>query len=104
MPILAGFLMSILGSFIAFFTKYFTKRIAVFTAVLTAVTLLTVTFWAALYGLISGVSLAIPTSMQPLLGILPSNTEFCISVIFTARIASYVYSWNAKIWQWKLAL
>lgn len=104
MPFLAAFLGPILGAIFAFLIRYLTKKVAVFLTVLLAVTVLTTTFWAALYALISGVSVALPPEALVFSGFLPDNIPTCISIIMSARTLAFVYAWNVKIWSWKLTL
>ena len=104
MPVLAAFLGGIFSSLLLFFIKYFTKRVAVFLTVIAAITLLTTTFWVALYNLISAIGLSIPPEMLVFSGFLPNNIPTCLSIVLSAKTISYVYVWNVKIWTMKMGL
>lgn len=102
-PWLAGVLGAAFTSVLQFFIKTFTKRFAVAAAVAVSLAALTLTFLAAITAAINGIHYVAPPAIsQGMSLLLPSNLNQCLTAIVTAYTVRYVYSWQARIIQYRL--
>jgi hypothetical protein len=108
-PLMAGlpWLASILGGlFVSIFTflaQYLTKRLALVLAVVIAISGLTVAFFAAIVGILSGLAQVTPPQLNLALGLVyPTNANLLIASIISARLSRWVYEWNVKVIQLRL--
>lgn len=108
-PLIAGlpWLASVLGglfvSLFTFFAQYLTKRLALILAVVLALSGLTVAFFAAIVGIINGISQVTPPQLNLALGLVyPANANLLIASCLSARLARWVYEWNVKVIQMRL--
>lgn len=100
---LGGLLISAFTALFLWFVQIFTKRLALVAAALVFIIGLTTALWAALEGLISGLTLALPSEFTQAIGlILPSNTTTCVAIMVSASMLKYAYDWNIKVIQYKL--
>lgn len=93
MALFANFLVSVFGGLFTFFASYFTKKVAVGAAVSATLLAVTVAFYATVRGLVNGLAFSI-TNEWLLMGfwsILPSNFVSCITIIFAAEVAAFLY-------------
>lgn len=100
---LATLLGSLFTSIIQFFMNYVSKRLAIILAVVAAISGLTFGFFAAIVGLVSAISVVIPSEVSVGLSlVIPSNFLLCCSSILTAHVIRWVYEWNVKVIQFRL--
>ena len=103
MPLLAGYLGTLLFGIASWLGAFLTKRIAIVVAVIVFVTGITVAFIAAMQAAITALSYAIPSEiMTGVSWIWPDNANACIAAMISTKIAIWVYEWNIKIIQYKL--
>jgi len=101
LPWLASVLGSLFTAVVGWLAIYMTKRIAILAAVLIALTTLTVAFIAIIESAVSGFTYAFPFAVN--FGFLiPADLQPLAVAYFTARLAHWVYSWNARIVQLRL--
>lgn len=103
MPILAAWLGSLFTSIATFFAAYITKRLAIIAAAIALMVSITATFFAALRGLLTGVTAVLPDAV--VIGaswFLPSNAIPCMSIVLSALALRWLYNWHIKIIQLKL--
>lgn len=100
-PWLATAIGGFLTTTIAFFASFLTRRFAIIAAVITVVVSLTVAFIATIEGLIAGINYVSP-DMAGVFAIVPGNFSACLSVIVTAKMLKWAYSWNVTLAQMKL--
>jgi uncharacterized protein DUF5455 len=105
MPVLAAWIGNLLGSIAGFFGQYFSKRLAVGLAVVIAFTASTAIFIAALNAAVLTISVVVPSEITIAASwVVPSNSDECLAAIITAKLASWVYYWQVKVIQYKLAI
>lgn len=74
------------------------KRYAILLAYITTVASLTFAFYNALYILLFGLSVAIPSEFVTLVAFyFPSNTQLCISVVVSARLLRLSLLWTLRL-------
>lgn len=75
-----------------FFARWITRRVAVAAAMIAAFMVLTSSFYAFMYAIISGVAVVAPPYFSQACGLLlPSNTYLCLSTIITVHLLRWVY-------------
>jgi len=99
MPIfLISILTSLFGALVDFFTRVLTRKLAVGATFLTIMIALVAAFIAALDAAISTISYAMPSFLSEGFGLfMPSNTLLCITAIYTAQLARFIYDTNKDI-------
>lgn len=103
MPLLAGYLGTMLFGIASWLGAFLTKRIAILVAIISMVTALTAAFVVLIETAISALSVSMPPYL--LIGaswVWPANANACIAAIISAYVARWVYEWNIKIIQYKL--
>jgi hypothetical protein len=100
-PWLATAIGTFFTSTIGFFAAYLTRRIAVVTAVVAVILSLTVAFIAAIEGMISSIPYVAP-DFTGAFAIVPGNFSTCVSIMLTAKVLKWAYSWNVALAQIKL--
>jgi hypothetical protein len=96
LPWLAAVLGGLFSSVVTFLMKFLTKRVAIVAATIAALGALYATFAGVLYGLVSGLSTAMPGVVG--LGIiLPPEAPTLLTSYVTARVAFWVYRHNYMI-------
>tara|TARA_B110000977_G_scaffold172358_1_gene224693 strand:+ start:126 stop:464 length:339 start_codon:yes stop_codon:yes gene_type:complete len=102
-PWLAGIIMTAFSGIFAWFLTFMTKRFAIAAAAITLIVSLTAGLFAAVSGLLAGISLAVPPDMLTMSGILlPNNLEASFSICISTRLLKYAYDWNVKFIEMKL--
>lgn len=93
MQILGTFLIALLGKVFEFFVAFLGKRLALVVSVIAFLSGLAVTFFAAMFALISTVQYSISSYwvVFAISVLWPVHCTICISVIFSAEITRWVY-------------
>lgn len=103
LPWLGGVLGSFFSALFSFFATYVTKRLALVAAAVVLLISLTAAFWAALEGLVSGLSFALPAPYVAMFDhFVPGNATACLSIVISARLFRYVYDWNSLVVRMKM--
>lgn len=101
LPWLASVLGSLFTAIVAWLAVYVTKRIAIAIAIIAALTVLTVAFVAIIEAAVGAFTYTFPIAAN--FGfLLPGDLPVLIAAYATARVAYWVYSWNARIVQLRL--
>lgn len=101
-PWLAGILGGVFSSIFSFAAQYFTKRLALVAAGIGLMAGVVATFYAAISGLVSGISAVVPVELSDAAGFfLPDNTAACLAAYMSAWSLHYAYQWNIKVLQYK---
>jgi hypothetical protein len=90
---MGAFFSAIFGTLFGWIAQYFTKKIAYGAAVSAALLAVTTTFYLAISALISGLG-GLITDQWLLMGFyacLPSNTQTCLTVCFSAEMLGFLY-------------
>lgn len=88
----AAFFGSIITKVIDFFIELFTKKFLIAAALIVAVTALYVAVVAALNAVIASIPYdQVPTILQNGFSMLPSNTDDCIAIIVSTKVAVAAY-------------
>lgn len=104
-PWLAGILGGLFAGLLEFFIKYVGKKTALTAAFVTASLSLFAVLFSACWGLMQGIVYASPPELSTALRfIVPSNAATCLSAYLTAVVARWVYDWNTRVIQFRLAL
>lgn len=86
-----------------FFLKFVTKKVAIGAAAITLFLTFTAVFIAALYALISSITVGIPQSISLAIGwFIPSNAGLCLSAYWAALTARWVYDMKTRTMQFSL--
>lgn len=102
-PWLAGVLGGIFASLFTWLAQFVTRRLAIVVACISIILTLTVAFFAAVHGAITGLASISPPQLGLVLGfVMPSNFPSCLTVILTTHTLRWAYEWNVKIVQMKL--
>lgn len=97
LPWLATLLGGLFTALLNFFTRFLSRRLAVVLIILAALATLTAAFFAAIGGLISGLSMAMPSFVALGLGhVWPANGQACIAAIASGHVLRFAYEWNVK--------
>lgn len=96
MPIFAAFVLALFTSLVAFLVEFVTKKILVIAAIIAAMVLAAAAFAAVISYSLSQLSFDAPVFLSVGLSLLPSNTDVCISIIVTVKIAAWAHSWYLK--------
>jgi len=90
-------------SVVSFLATYLTKRFAIIGAAIVVFLGLIATFRLAIEAALQTLSFTLPTGGFLFgLGLLPDNTEVCITALMTAQTASMFYRFHSKILSFKL--
>ena len=101
-PWLAGILGGIASALIGFFSKFVTARLAVVAAGVVIIVSLTAGLFAALEGLLAGLTYVMPSEIAEGVALVtPGNLTTCLSIIITAHMLRYAYDWNVRVLQYK---
>lgn len=104
-PWLAGVLGGLVAGLITFFVQFMTKKLALTAAFVTASLALFAVFFSACWALMQGITIASPPEFSLALSFLvPSNAPACLGAYLTANVARWVYDWNTRVIQFRLAL
>lgn len=103
MPLLAGFIGSLIAALVEFFSLWITKRLAIVTALIVVAVTLTVAFMGAVKALIAGVTVAVPSAVVTGASFfLPYNSGACVAAVLAGHVLRWAYDWNIKTLQYKL--
>lgn len=104
-PWLAGILGGLFAGLLQFFVKYVSKKVALTAAFITASLALFAVFFSVCWGLMQGIVVAAPPELSMAMRyIVPSNAPTCMAAYFSAVVARWVYDWNTRVIQFRLAL
>ena len=104
MGVIAAFIGTVFSGISGLFTVFLARK-ATFSAAYIAIYLvLVVAFIAVVQGLLSSIVAAVPSNSFLLAGLslLPSNTGTCISLISTAHVAAWAFTFKEKLLQLKV--
>lgn len=102
-PWLAGIIGGLFSAVFGYFTSFLTKRFAVVAAAVAVIVGITTAFFAAIQGLVSGLSIVAPEELSLAAGlVVPTNATACATAYMTALVVRWAYQWNVKIVQYKL--
>ena len=101
-PWFASLVGGLFATLVGFFAKFVTMRVAVMAAGVAIIITLTAGLFTALEGLMAGISYTIPAEIAGGVALVsPSNLTACTTIIISAHLLKYVYSWNVRIVQHK---
>lgn len=89
-------ILGLLGNVVAFFGIQLTKKTAFIAITIAASVALTVALYSAITNLFLSLVYALPSTLSVAAMFLPSNLSACLTAIFTAKFARFVYDWNMK--------
>lgn len=103
LPWLAGIFTGLFASLVQFVAQYLTKRLAVVLAAVLVLVGVTSTFLAGAYALLGTVQATAPASIAMGMAVfMPSNMAACISVVASAHVLKWAYSWQVRVVQYRL--
>jgi Family of unknown function (DUF5455) len=100
---LGGVIAAFFAQLFVWFSQYVVKRVAIIAAAITIIGIVTTAFFASVYGLVSSLSLALPSEYVSHLGLfLPGNVTACLTIILSAKMLRFAYDMNIRIIQMKV--
>lgn len=96
MPALVAWFANIFAQFLAFFGLQLTKKTAYAVAAIAAFLGLTTAFTLGIKAMLSGIVYAFPDIPAAAFAFIPSNAAICISTLFAARMARFIYDYNVQ--------
>jgi len=94
---LFGGIGSLFASLASLFALYVTKKIAVGLAAIAMILALTAAFWAALQGLIGGISASVPAELSIAASwVIPGNASACFSAYIAANVLRFAYDMKTR--------
>jgi len=99
MPLfLTSLFTSFFGGLMEFFTRFLTRKLALGVTFLAIMAAMIAVFMAALSAAISTISYAMPPFLSEGFGLfMPSNSLLCITAIYSAQVARFIYDTNKDI-------
>src|SRR5688572_22456801 len=95
---IAGFVGSMFSGVAGWAAKFFTKKAANIIGALTVLAVATLAFFAALNGLLVGISLVVPAFMVQAAGhAIPDNALACVSAVASGKMLRHVYDWKISL-------
>lgn len=93
MSLIAQFLTALFSNLLVWFSSRVTKQVGMIIFAITVITSLSLALYLSIKGLVAGLVMYITNEWILMgMGILwPSNAEACITAIFTAELAVYIY-------------
>ncbi|MDC7712199.1 DUF5455 family protein [Vogesella indigofera] len=93
MSLIAQFLTALFSNLLIWFSSRVTKQVGMTIFAITVITTLSLALYLSIKGLVAGLVMYITNEWILMgMGILwPSNAEACITAIFTAELAVYIY-------------
>lgn len=89
---------SLFGSFMDFFTRFLTRKLALGATFLAIMMGMIAIFIAALNAAIASMSYVMPDFLGDAFGLfMPSNTLLCITAIYSAQVARFIFDRNKDI-------
>lgn len=100
MPFLAQFLTALFSNLLVWLSSRVTKRVGMAIFTITVITSLSLALYLLIKGLVAGLVMYITNEWILMgMGILwPSNAEACISAIFTAELAVYIFRHKKRVY------
>ena len=100
MPYLAQFLTALFSNLLVWLSSRVTKRVGMAIFTITVITSLSLALYLLIKGLVAGLVMYITNEWILMgMGILwPSNAEACISAIFTAELAVYIFRHKKRVY------
>lgn len=96
MPALATWLVGLIGNVVGYFGIQLTKKTLFATAAVAAFLLLTTAFIIAIKAMLLGIAVSMPDLASSAYYFIPTNTASCISLLFSARMARFIYDYNVQ--------
>lgn len=102
MPFLGPFLFALMSSMFAglmnFFVKFLSRKLALGAVFLTIMVAMVAVFIAALNAIIATFAYAMPSFLSDGFGMfMPDNTLLCLTAIYSAQVARFVFDRNRDI-------
>lgn len=96
MGVLATWIVGLVTNFVAFFGLQLSKKTIYAAAAITAMLALTGAMILAIKASLTGIAVGIPFIPSTAYYFIPQNAAACISAIFAARFARFVYDYNMR--------
>ena len=94
-PAIAAFLAGLAGQILGFFTNFLTRKVAINLTIITMILGLALTVALSIKALATGLSyIAPPELVQGLSLFIPDNATYCVSIVFSAKVIRWVWSWQ----------
>lgn len=94
---------SFLDKIVSFFAGFVSKKAAQILAALSLAGTVTAAFMAVLGSALGSIVVSAPSGLVAQgLALLPANTNICIAVVITVKIARWLYDWQTRVIQWSL--
>lgn len=100
MGLVAQFLTALFSNLLVYLSSRVTKRVGMAIFTITVITSLSLALYLLIKGLVAGIVMYITNEWILMgMGILwPSNAEACISAIFTAELAVYIFRHKKRVY------
>lgn len=89
-------LITLVSNLAGFFGIQLAKKTALIAVMITASIALTAALAFAIQATLAGITASLPSDFQAGAMFLPSNLSACLSAVFTAKTARFVYDWNMR--------
>lgn len=104
-PFLATVMGSLFSGLLTFFAQYLTKKLALTAAFIAASISLFAVFFSVCWSILQGLIVVTPPEISLALAFfVPTNAPACIGAILSVNVARWVYDWNTRVIQFRLAL